>query len=78
MTIQSKSRCVLAAVIALTCGLVPAADDTAGKILRPADNSSHKSDQIDIIATAPSGKLQLDGALIESEHPFPNVLHAPP
>jgi predicted CXXCH cytochrome family protein len=76
MMIRSKSRGVLAAAIALSCGLVSAADDETGKILRPADNSSHKSDQIDIVATAPSGKLQLDGAFIESEQPFPNVLHA--
>ena len=76
MMIRSKSRDVLAVAIALSCGLVSAADDAAGKILRPADNSSHTSDQIDIVATAPSGKLQLDGAFIESEQPFPNVLHS--
>jgi predicted CXXCH cytochrome family protein len=62
----------------MTCGPVSAADDETGKIMRPADKSSHQSDQIDIVATAPSGKLQLDGAIIESEHPFPNVLHATP
>ena len=61
------------AVIAVT---LAAADDESGKILRPADNSSHKGDQIDIVATAPSGKLQLDGAFITNEQPFPNVLHA--
>src|SRR6266853_1492598 len=76
MVVRLKARPVLAAVIALTCGLLSAADDEAGKILRPADNSSHKSDQIDIVATAPLGKLQLDGRFIESEQPFPNVLHA--
>src|ERR1700719_92037 len=75
MTIRSAARPVIAAVIALTCGLL-SADDEAGKILRPADNSSHKSDQIDIVATAPSGKLQVDGAPIKNEEPFPNVLHA--
>jgi hypothetical protein len=76
MMIRSKSRGVLVVAIALSCGLVSAADDEGGKIMRPVDNSSHKSDQIDIVAAAPSGKLQLDGAFIESEQPFPNVLHA--
>jgi predicted CXXCH cytochrome family protein len=65
-------RLVLAAVAA--CGLL-SADEDAGKILRPPDHSSHQTGEIDIVATAPSGKLQLDGVLIESEQPFPNVLH---
>jgi predicted CXXCH cytochrome family protein len=75
MMIRSRVRHVLAAAMTLTCGLLGAADDEAGKILRPADNSSHKSDPIDIVATAPSGRLQLDGAFITNERPFPNVLH---
>jgi predicted CXXCH cytochrome family protein len=69
-------RPLLAAAIALTCGLLLAAEDEAGRILRPADHSSHESDQIDIVATAPSGRLQLDGVSIGAEQPFPNVLHA--
>jgi predicted CXXCH cytochrome family protein len=76
MMFRAKSGCVLAAAIAVTCGLAPAADDTAGKILRPADRSSYQGDQIDVVATAPSGKLHLDGGVVESEQPFPNVLHA--
>ena len=75
MMVRPKARHFLVA-FALTSGLLSAADEEAGKILRPADRSSHNSDQIDIVATAPSGKLQLDGALIENEQPFPNVLHA--
>jgi predicted CXXCH cytochrome family protein len=66
----------LAAATVLSCGVLSAADDEAGKILRPADRSSHQSSEIDIVATAPSGTLQLDGAPIEHEQPFPNVLHA--
>jgi predicted CXXCH cytochrome family protein len=62
--------------IALACGGLSAADDAAGKIMRPVDNSSYASSQIDIVATAPDGKLQLDGAAIAAEQPFPNVLHA--
>jgi len=64
------------AAIALTCGLLSGADDEAGEILRPADRSAYKSDPIDIVATAPSGRLQLDGVFITSEQPFPNILHA--
>ena len=68
-------KLVLAAAIGLACGLL-AADDDAGKILRPANNSSFASGQVDVVATAPSGKLQLDGASIQTEQPFPDVLHA--
>jgi hypothetical protein len=53
-----------------------AADDEAGKILRPADNSSYENGQVDLVATAPSGKLRLDGAVVQVEEPFPNVFHA--
>src|SRR5205807_6631054 len=76
MMVRLNVRLLLAAAISLMCGLLSAADDDAGKILRPADNSSHESGQIDLIATAPSGKLQLDGTLIQTEQPFPNVFHA--
>jgi predicted CXXCH cytochrome family protein len=65
-----------AAAIALACGGLSAADDGDGKIMRPAENSAYASGQIDIVATAPDGKLQLDGAAIAAEQPFPNVLHA--
>jgi predicted CXXCH cytochrome family protein len=75
MMVRSKARLVLV-VFAAAIGPLTAADDEAGKILRPADNSSYKSDQIDIVATAPSGKLQLDGVFIKTEQPFPNVLRA--
>jgi hypothetical protein len=75
MTMRGSFRVVLAVAFAVGCGLLSAADEDAGKILRPADHSSHQSGEIDIVATAPSGKLQLDGVFIESEQPFPNVLH---
>jgi predicted CXXCH cytochrome family protein len=64
------------AAIALACGGLSAADDAAEKIMRPADNSAYASGQIDIVATAHDGKLQLDGAAIAAEQPFSNVLHA--
>ncbi len=73
---RSKRRLVLVAAIGLMCGLPSVADDEAGKILRPANNSSYNSGPIDLVATAPSGKLQLDGIVIEAERPFPDVVHA--
>jgi predicted CXXCH cytochrome family protein len=76
MMVRSKAWPVLTAAIGLMCGLPSVADDEAGKILRPANNSSHESGQIDLVATAPSGKLQMDGILVEAERPFPDVLHA--
>jgi len=51
-----------------------AAED-AGKIMRPADKSVLPSDQVDIVATAPGGRLELDGKPLTPEKPFPNVLH---
>lgn len=76
MTIRPKAWLVLAAAIGWMWGVPAAADDDAGKILRPANNSSHKSGQVDVVATGPSGKLQLDGIVIETEQPFPDVFHA--
>ena len=47
-----------------------------GKILRPADRSALPPGDVDVIATAPAGKLFLDGKPVVAEQPFPNVLHA--
>ena len=69
------SKVVLAAAVGVLCGRVFAADDEIGKILRPADHSSFESSQVDVVATAPSGKLQLDGAWMKTEQPFPFVFH---
>jgi predicted CXXCH cytochrome family protein len=76
MKVRSRACLVLAAAIGLMRGVVPAADEDAGKILRPADNSFYESGPIDLIATAPRGKLQLDGNLLQVEQPFPDVFHA--
>ncbi len=59
----------------MLCGLLIAAED-AGKIMRPADGAAISGDQVDIAATAPAGKLELDGKVITAEQPFPNVFHA--
>jgi predicted CXXCH cytochrome family protein len=63
---------ILAAVVA---SAVPSAQDD-GKILRPVDGAAIVGDTFDIIATAPAGRLELDGKTIQAEEPFPNVFHA--
>ena len=49
--------------------------DDAGKIMRPADGAALASGEVDIVATAPAGKLQLDGVPLAADEPFPNVFH---
>ncbi|MDQ6665572.1 MAG: hypothetical protein M3Z23_14415 [Acidobacteriota bacterium] len=58
----------------LLCGVLTGADE-AGKIVRPAEGAAMPSNAIDIAATAPAGKLELDGAAVKAEEPFPNVFH---
>ena len=43
--------------------------------MRPANLSAYATGDIDIIAKAPAGKLELDGKPIEAEEPFPDVFH---
>ncbi len=62
-------------MVGLLCGLLPAADE-AGKIMRPADRAALSTGPVDIVATAPSGKLELDGRPVAAEQPFPDVFHA--
>lgn len=52
-----------------------AQQDDSGKIMRPADKSAHAKGWIDVVATAPSGKLELDGKPVQVAQPFPNVFH---
>jgi predicted CXXCH cytochrome family protein len=52
-----------------------AQQDDPGKIMRPADKSAHAKGSIDLVATAPSGKLELDGKPIQVAQPFPDVFH---
>jgi predicted CXXCH cytochrome family protein len=59
----------------LASRLVSAADEEAGKIMRPVDGAALVGNQVDIIAMAPSAKLQLDGQPISTAEPFPNVFH---
>lgn len=46
-----------------------------GKIMRPVNKSSHPVAPIDIVATAPAGKMALDGKPVELAEPFPDVFH---
>ena len=50
--------------------------DQAGRILRPVDKASLPDGSVDIVATAPEGRLEIDGKPVPIERPFPNVLHA--
>ena len=55
--------------------LVWGAADPA-RILRPAADSSLPPGEVDIVATAPGARLELDGQAVKAEQPFPNVWHA--
>ena len=56
--------------------LAPAQAQDEAKILRPTDRSAFSPGEISIVATAPAGKLELNGQALAAEEPFPNVLHA--
>ena len=66
----------MATAIGLMYRVLLAADEDEGKIMRPANNSFYDNGPLDLIATAPAGKLELDGVLIQTEQPFPSVFHA--
>ena len=77
MTIASTLfRFTLAAVLVISCCHGQAAAEDTGKIMRPADHSWYQAGSVDVVATAESGKLSLDGTAIPAEQPFPNVFHA--
>jgi len=50
--------------------------DDAGRIVRPVNKSAFASGPVEVNASVPDGKLELDGQAITAEVPFPNVLHA--
>jgi len=64
---------ILCTVALLWCATVFGQD--AGRIMRPTDMSAHPSGQIDVIAKAPAGKIELDGKVIDAEEPFADVFH---
>lgn len=50
--------------------------EPAGRIMRPADGSALPAGPVDVVATAPGGKLELDGKPVDADQPFPDVLRA--
>ena len=67
-------RRALPLVVALVAA-APAAEE-AGRIMRPAPRSIYPPGEVDIAATAPAGKLELDGRPVAAAQPFPDVWHA--
>ena len=64
------------AAVLLCAGAAVSAGNDVGKIMRPADGAALASGEVDIVASAPAGKLELDGAPLAADEPFPNVFHA--
>ena len=64
------------AAVLLCAGAAVSAGNDVGKIMRPADGAALVSGEVDIVASAPAGKLELDGAPVAADEPFPNVFHA--
>jgi hypothetical protein len=69
-----RRRLPLALAAAILAAVVANAQDE-GKILRPVDGAALPTETADIIATAPAGRLELDGKAIAAEEPFPDVFH---
>lgn len=46
-----------------------------GRILRPPDGAAFPSGAMDVIATAPGGRIELDGRPLDVLQAFPNVFH---
>jgi len=65
-----------ARALLLLAAALCAAEEETGKIMRPAPNSAFPTGDVDIVATAPAGKLELDGKPVTAEQPFPDVFHA--
>jgi predicted CXXCH cytochrome family protein len=65
-----------ASLLALFVMAAIASAQDEGKILRPTDGAAISTEVLDIVATAPAGRLELDGKPVEAEEPFPNVFHA--
>jgi predicted CXXCH cytochrome family protein len=63
-------------LLLLLCTLPALAAADEGKIMRPADKSAMPAGDVDVIASAPGGKLVLDGKPVAAEQPFPNVWRA--
>ena len=71
---MNKTRLCFGLLAAAACLWAAAGEDA--RILRPSEGSYFASGPVDVVATAPGGKLELDGRLVTAERPFPDVLHA--
>jgi predicted CXXCH cytochrome family protein len=67
---------VLVAAFALAWAVWAAESEQAGRIVRPTDGSAFATGPIEAAATAPGGRMELDGKPVEAETPFPDVLRA--
>ena len=47
-----------------------------GKIMRPVDGAALQGTEVDIVASAPDGKLELDGKAVSAQELFNDVFHA--
>lgn len=56
--------------------LLATAQHEEGRIMRPQDGAALPEGEISILATAPRGRLELDGEAITAEEPFPDVFRA--
>ena len=58
-------------LLTLAAAILSAADDDTGKIIRPVDGAAFSCGEVDIIAIAPSGKLDWTVNPFGRRNPFP-------
>jgi predicted CXXCH cytochrome family protein len=73
--IVTRWRLNMVAALAIVAAVAAGAQED-GKILRPVDGAAIAGDAVDIIATAPGGRLELDGKAMEAGEPFRDIFHA--
>jgi predicted CXXCH cytochrome family protein len=73
---RAASPFLAASLLALFVMAAIASAQDKGKILRPIEGAAISAEVLDIVATAPAGRLELDGKPVEAQEPFPNVFHA--
>jgi predicted CXXCH cytochrome family protein len=69
-------RSLLRALLLASALTTSASPQDLGKIVRPVDKAAFAPGPVTLIATAPAGRLELDGKPLEAEQPFPDVLVA--
>ena len=61
--------------LTLLTGMIFAQEERV-RIMRPVDGAAISQGKLRIVARGPSGKLELDGQVLQTQEPFPNVFHA--